>query len=55
MENDITIHAISYVFTRLAVIAGFGYLFYRVLRPARAGIRLRSAQHRAKSVPDDRC
>lgn len=55
MENDITVYAASYVFTRLAVLAGFAYLFYQVLRPARAEARSRTAQQRAVRVPDDRC
>jgi len=55
VENDITVYAASYVFTRLAVLGGFGYLFYQILRPARAEARFRTAQHRAERVPDDRC
>lgn len=57
MENDITIYIASYVFTRLAVLAAFAYLFYQVLRPARARVRAdrrpHAPVHRATSVPED--
>jgi hypothetical protein len=44
MENDTAFYAVSYVLTRLAVIAGFGYLFYLVLRPERAEARTETAR-----------
>ncbi len=59
MENDIATAAASYVLIRITVLLGFGYLFYRVLKPARAVARRGPARatdiKRSYAVPDDRC
>jgi len=57
MENDIAMYAASFLFARLAVLAGFAYLFYMVLRrpaEARVSIDYRSrASGRAERLPDN--
>lgn len=42
METDIALMASGYLLTRLGVLAAFGYLTYRVLRPKPAKARVRS-------------
>lgn len=59
MENDIVMYAASYAGFRLAILAAFGYAFYRVLRPKRALATVEASQRNsirhANSVLDDRC
>jgi len=60
MANDIAVYAVSYMFARVAVIAGFAYLFYLVLRrPAGSGAQAathrRPYERRDVYVPEDRC
>ena len=42
MENDIALIALGYLLTRIGVLVAFGYLAYRVLRPAPAKVRIKS-------------
>jgi len=42
MENDIALMASGYLLTRIGVLVAFGYLVYRVLRPAPAKVRINS-------------
>jgi len=44
MENDIALMAAGYLLTRIGVLAAFGYLVYRVLRPAPAKARIESSR-----------
>ena len=39
MENEIVMYATSYVLFRLAILASFGYVVYRIFRSQRASIR----------------
>lgn len=58
MENDIAIMAAGYLFARLGALAAFGYLVYRVMRPApnRARVKTHSdyARERYDSTRLDR-
>ena len=40
MENDIAFIAAGYLLTRIGVLIAFGYLCYRVLRPAPGKVRI---------------
>ena len=44
MENEIVIYATSYVIFRLAILASFGYVFYRILRARRAPVGVHGAR-----------
>ena len=59
MENDISMYVAGYAGLRLAILAGFAYVFYRILRPAPALARIERQQpatsRKANSVLDDRC
>ena len=44
MENDIALIAAGYVLTRIGVLVAFGYLAYRILRPAPARARIESSR-----------
>jgi hypothetical protein len=49
MENDIALYATTYVAFRVAIIAAFAYLFYRILRRKTLVVTAR-----AQSSPADR-
>lgn len=60
MENDIFMYTASYLAVRLALVAGFAYVGYRILRTASAAAepaidRFDRTQRRAHRVFDDRC
>jgi len=40
MENDLAFIAAGYLLTRIGVLIAFGYLCYRVLRPAPDKVRI---------------
>lgn len=42
MENDIALMASGYLLARIGVLVAFGYLIYRVLRPAPSKVRVQS-------------
>ena len=42
MENDIAMITTAYLLARLAVLAAFGYLVYRILRPRPMKARVKS-------------
>lgn len=42
MENDIALIAVGYILTRIGVLAAFGYLAYRILRPTPAKVRIQA-------------
>lgn len=42
MENDIALMASGYLLARLGILAAFGYLIYRALRPAPSKVRVQS-------------
>jgi hypothetical protein len=42
MENDIALIAAGYLLTRIGVLVAFGYLCYRVLRPAPGKVRIKA-------------
>ena len=48
MENDIALIASGYVLARIAVLAGFAYFIYRVLRPAPQKVRIQSQSEYAR-------
>lgn len=48
MENDIALMASGYLFARIGVLVAFGYLVYRVVRPAPSRVRARSHSHYAR-------
>ena len=50
MENDIALMASGYLFARIGVLAAFGYLIYRVLRPAPKRVRVQSQNARQRSI-----
>ena len=58
MDNELLAYTASYIAARMAILLGFGYTLYRVLRPARARAsgtdKRRSAIRRPNFVPDDR-
>lgn len=58
MENDIALMASGYVLARIGVLAAFGYMIYRVLRPQPRRARVRSqsdyARERSQVVRYDR-
>jgi hypothetical protein len=54
MVNDIVVYTVTYVTTRVAVLIGFGYVFYHFLCPARA-TAYTDPISLAESVRDDRC
>jgi hypothetical protein len=49
MENDIALYATTYVAFRVAIVAAFAYVFYRILRRKALGVTAR-----AQSSPADR-
>ncbi len=42
MENDIALIAAGYALTRIGLLAGFGYIVYRVLSRKPARVRIQS-------------
>ena len=58
MENEIGLIAAGYLFTRIGVLIAFGYLCYRVLRPAPGMVRIEThseyATERFKAMQLDR-
>ena len=58
MENEIALIASGYVLTRIGLLAAFGYLVYRVLRPAPVEVRIKTqseyAQERFDATRPDR-
>ena len=47
MENDIALVATGYIMTRLAIIAAFGWMVYRVLRsrPVKARVEDQTSRY----------
>ena len=52
MENDIALMASGYVLARIGLLVAFGYLIYRVLRPAQNRVRIRSQSDYARERYD---
>ena len=52
MENDIALMASGYVLARIGVLVAFGYLIYRVLRPAPSRVRIESQSEYARERYD---
>ena len=48
MENDIAFVAMGYVLSRIGILAAFGYLFYRILKPKPVRARTKSQSNYAK-------
>ena len=46
VESDIVMYTAGYVAARLALMAGFGYVLYHVLRPARSTVRSIAGRYR---------
>lgn len=46
--NDIALMASGYLLTRLGLLVAFGYLFYRILRPAPGKDRVHSQSEYAR-------
>jgi hypothetical protein len=60
MENDIFIYTSGYLAARLAILIGFGYALYHVMRPRRVTVRSAAGSYqrdarRADAVFDDQC
>ena len=48
MENDIALMASGYLLARIGVLIAFGFLVYRVLRPAPSRVRVESRSNYAR-------